>query len=255
MKQTIDDRLNLTNTGARIGIEGASIVLTLDEIDTDGVRTLGQVSTLRIRPVLHVIGQSPGGPSQGGSAGPTASATSVLPRATSAPNTDTVAEAKALRQSTDPDTQVRAITTLDCSAPDPLDGQDDPTRPLVACSTNGSERYVLGPSVIDGTGIVSATTSSVNDRPVILVTFTSAAADVWSRATSDNVGRQLAFVADSGVISAPFIQEATPPGTSTTQISGLFTAQQGTALARQMQNSGSGLELTSTVKMTVSPTK
>jgi len=40
---------------------------------------------------------------------------------------------------------------------DPLLGNDDTTKPLVACDQQGQAKYVLGPSFLDGTQISDAT--------------------------------------------------------------------------------------------------
>ncbi|HET6257240.1 MAG TPA: protein translocase subunit SecD, partial [Pseudonocardia sp.] len=64
--------------------------------------------------------------------------------------------ARQTRQSTDPAVQQMALATLDCKAQDPLRGYDDPTLPLVTCSQDGTEKYVLGPSFLEGTQIANA---------------------------------------------------------------------------------------------------
>ena len=45
-----------------------------------------------------------------------------------------------MRQSSDPTVQQTALITLDCNARDPLRGYDDPTKPLVACSQDKTEK-------------------------------------------------------------------------------------------------------------------
>ena len=64
--------------------------------------------------------------------------------------------ARATRQSTDATVQAQALQALDCAATDPLRGYDDPTLPLVSCNQDGTEKYVLGPSFLEGTQIATA---------------------------------------------------------------------------------------------------
>ena len=65
-----------------------------------------------------------------------------------------------LRQSSDSTTQQAALAKLNCGSnySDPLLGNDDTTKPLVACGQPGDgAKYILGPSFLDGTQISDAT--------------------------------------------------------------------------------------------------
>ena len=64
--------------------------------------------------------------------------------------------ARATRQSTDASVQAQALQALDCAATDPLRGYDDPRLPLVSCNQDGTEKYVLGPSFLEGTQVSTA---------------------------------------------------------------------------------------------------
>lgn len=89
--------------------------------------------------------------------------------------------ARDTRQSTDPATQQMALATLDCAAQDPLRGYDDPTLPLVACSSDGTEKYLLGPAFLEGTQIESASAQQNQQGAgwVVSLTFESQGAAIW----------------------------------------------------------------------------
>jgi preprotein translocase subunit SecD len=146
-------------------------------------------------------------------------------------------ECKALRQSTDATADNTALTKLNCGPQysDPLIGNDDPTKPLVACDQQGQAKYLLGPSFLDGTQISDATSGTDPNGAgyVVNLTFKSAGASTWADYTSKNVNKQAAFVLDTQVVSAPTIDEAILGGN--TQISGSFTQQQAADLANVLK--------------------
>jgi len=166
-----------------------------------------------------------------------------------------IAAAKATRQSTDPAVQEQAILAMDCGAPDPLAGNDDPTLPLIACASDGTSIYVLGPSIIDGQQIDDATSgyNSQQSRYEVSLTFDSEGSNTWAQFTAANIGSNAAFVLDSKVVSAPVIQGATPAG-SATSISGTFTQTQATELANTLKYGSLPLSFTASEAETVSAT-
>ncbi|MCZ4079668.1 protein translocase subunit SecD [Rhodococcus sp. H36-A4] len=166
-----------------------------------------------------------------------------------------ITEAKALRQSEDPQVQQAALATIDCNAPDPLQGNDDPELPLVACSTDGASVYVLGPSIIDGQQIDDATSgfNSQQSRHEVSLSFDSEGSNTWAKFTGANIGKQAAFTLDSKVVSAPQIQGATPAG-SATSITGQFTAQSASELANTLKYGSLPLSFASSEAETVSAT-
>ncbi len=150
---------------------------------------------------------------------------------------DRIAEEKEWRQNTKQGVQyvVLRYQSTQCNKQDILAGNDDPTLPLITCSTDHKVAYLLGPSIISGDQIENAT-SGMNQRGigyVVDLQFKSAAASTWADFTAAHTGTQTAFTLDSQVVSAPMIQEAIPGGR--TQITGgdpPFTA----ATARQLAN-------------------
>ncbi len=163
--------------------------------------------------------------------------------------------AKATRQSTDPAVQQQAMAALDCSAADPLQGNDDPALPLVACDVEGTTVYLLGPSIIDGQDIADASSAfnSQQARNEVSLTFKSEASSTWAQFTAANVGKQAAFTLDSKVVSAPVIQGATPAG-SATSITGNFTAASAKELANTLKYGSLPLSFQASEAETVSAT-
>jgi preprotein translocase subunit SecD len=146
-----------------------------------------------------------------------------------------IAAAKAQRQSTDPAVQQQALTTLDCSKPDVLAGNDDPKLPLVTCGSDGKAKYILSPSFLKGSDIADAKASIAQGGVgfEVQLSFTSTGSDIWGKYTSENVGKQAAFVLDSRVVSAPRINSAITGGT--TSITGQFSQPQAQDLANTLK--------------------
>jgi len=166
-----------------------------------------------------------------------------------------IAAARALRQSSDPTVQQQAVANLDCSVADPLRGNDDPTLPLVACSQDGLNIYLLGPSIIDGQEIADASSvfNSQQSRHEISLSFKTTGSNTWAEFTSANIGKQAAFTLDSKVVSAPTIQGATPAG-SATSITGSFTADSAKELANTLKYGSLPLSFAASEAETVSAT-
>ena len=167
-----------------------------------------------------------------------------------------IADEKQLRQSDDQQIQILALQfqATRCNDEDALAGNDDPNLPLVTCSQDGKEVYLLDKSIISGEQIQNATSGLDNQRGeyVVNVEFKSDASKVWADFTAANVGTQTAFVLDSKVVSAPEIQEAIPGGN--TQITGRFTADSARELANVLKYGSLPLSFESSEAETVSAT-
>jgi preprotein translocase subunit SecD len=159
--------------------------------------------------------------------------------------------ARALRQSTDPSVQQLALQTLDCKANDPLRGYDDPTLPLVACNQDGTEKYVLGPSFLEGTEIASAqsATNQSGAGYVVNLTFKSAGQGIWGDYTANNIGKRVAFTLDGEVVSAPSINGAIY---GQTEISGQFSQAEAQSLAGVLRYGSLPLSFSASEAQTVS---
>jgi preprotein translocase subunit SecD len=161
--------------------------------------------------------------------------------------------ARQMRQSTDPTVQETALLTLDCNARDPLRGYDDPTKPLVACNQEGTEKYVLGPSFLEGTEIASAQAqqNTTGVGWVVSLTFKSAGQQTWGEYTTNNVGKLTAFTLDGEVVSAPRINQ---PIFGATQIEGQFSQKEAEQLAGVLRYGSLPLSFESSEAQTVSAT-
>ncbi len=167
-----------------------------------------------------------------------------------------IADEKALRQSTEQQIQILALQfqATRCNEDDILAGNDDPNLPLVTCSTDHSQVYLLDKAIISGEQIKNASSGMDTQRGeyVVQVEFKPDAANVWADFTASHVGTQTAFVLDSQVVSAPEIQEAIPGGN--TQITGQFTAQRAKELANVLKYGSLPLSFESSEAETVSAT-
>lgn len=147
-----------------------------------------------------------------------------------------IAQCVDLRQSTDATAQTTALVNLHCGSgyTDILLGHDNPRLPLVACDQNGQAKYVLGSALLNGSTIIDV--SAGLDRNGtgfdVNLTLDAAGSSTWAKYTAANVGKQVAFVLDSQVVSAPTIQGAIPGGQ--TQITGNFTQRQAEDLANTL---------------------
>jgi preprotein translocase subunit SecD len=172
---------------------------------------------------------------------------------------DRIAQEKKWRQNTSQYIEMVALQfeATRCDKDDILAGNDDPTLPLVSCSTDHKTAYLLAPSIISGDQIQDAT-SGMNQRGigyVVDLQFKSAAANTWADFTAAHIGTQTAFTLDSQVVSAPMIQEAIPGGR--TQITGgdpPFTASTARQLANVLKYGSLPLSFESSEAQTVSAT-
>jgi len=161
--------------------------------------------------------------------------------------------ARETRQSTDPAVQQTAVVELDCAAQDPLRGYDDPTLPLVACGQDGTEKFVLGPTFLEGTQIENALAQPNQSGAgyAISLTFKSEGAAIWGEYTAQNVGERAAFVLDGEVVSAPTINGAIY---GPTEITGQFGQESAQQLAGVLKYGSLPLSFVSSEAQTVSAT-
>lgn len=153
--------------------------------------------------------------------------------------------------------QQAAMAALDCSKPDPLVGNDQRDKALVACDQEGTAKYVLGPTFLDGTEISDA--GSAPDPQgvgyVVTLDFKSKGGDIWADYTEKHVQEAAAFVLDTQVVSAPTIQGAI---TGQTEISGGgqggFSAAEAKSLADVLKYGSLPLSFDSSEAETVSAT-
>ncbi|MEV6323380.1 protein translocase subunit SecD [Nocardia sp. NPDC051787] len=284
----IENRVNgLGVSGSEVVIDGDNIVITVPGDDGQQARALATTAKLYIRPVLQAVPaagrgatpQTAPGTQAPPAAQPTTPEAPGASEATPAPQqrvfpaqaptqppaepnltpteaaTKEIQAAKALRQSADPSVQQAAMAMLDCAKADPLVGNDDPALPLVTCSTDGTEVFLLDKSRIDGQEIKDAT-SGLNQqqaRHEVYLDFKSGGSDAWAALTGEYVYKRVAFVLDSKVVSAPVVQQGPQQG-GRTQISGNFTATSAKELANTLKYGSLPLSFQTSEAETVSAT-
>ncbi|BAW07811.1 preprotein translocase subunit SecD [Nocardia seriolae] len=290
----IEKRVNgLGVAGSEVVIEGDNLVITVPGEDGAQAKSLATTAKLYVRPMLNVtapqVGKAPQQPAAGQpttpapatdtatptsvpaapsaeapapqnrvfpAQGPTTPSPTPTPKAPNAQQTQQeIAAAKALRQSTDQTAQLQAMATMDCSKPDPLQGNDDPNLPLVTCNTDGTEVYLLDKSKLDGQEIkdASGTLDTRQGRWVVNVEFKSSGSDAWGNLTNEYVGKQLAFALDTKVVSAPRVASGGQFGGST-QISGNFNGTSAKELANSLKYGSLPLSFATSEAETVSAT-
>ncbi|MEV5738462.1 protein translocase subunit SecD [Microbispora rosea] len=149
---------------------------------------------------------------------------------------------------------------IDCTAKNRGQGAiDDPNKQIVACSDDGSARYILDKAAVQGTEISGAQsgTDPTTGEWIVQVDFKSKGAtqfaDITRRITSLPAPRnQLANVLDGVVIVAPTIEEAIPGGSA--RISGSFTQTTATELADQLKYGALPLKFKQSSVVSVSST-
>jgi preprotein translocase subunit SecD len=147
-----------------------------------------------------------------------------------------------------------ALLSLSCEGKDPLVGNDDPDKPLVACDQKGQYKYVLGKRFLKGEDITGANygPDSRGGGYAVNMTFNSHGTDIWAKFTAANVNKQAAFVLDTKVVSAPNINGAIPGGN--TEITGKFSQKEAASLAETLQYGSLPLSFESSDAETVSAT-
>ncbi|MGQ0837458.1 protein translocase subunit SecD [Actinokineospora sp.] len=155
-------------------------------------------------------------------------------------------------------TQEAALATLNCAPgqADPLVGNDDPARPLAACDQDGVEKFILGPSFLEGTEISNATSAADPQGVgfVVSVSFKSTGASIWSDYTATHIQERAAFVLDTEVVSAPTIQGAINGDTRITGGEGGFKQAEAQKLANVLKFGSLPLSFESSEAETVSAT-
>ncbi len=281
-----------------------NIVVSLPEVPSQQTKdALQQSSQMQFRPVLAVSAGTPqpaptatGGatPAPSGSTSPKASASpSPSPSATStknsavngaltaaspspsgsaSPSASPSAAGSGSAEPTSP-TDLAWITPevqqeydqLDCSDPTALDNLvDDPAKPLVTCSADGTAKYILGPVVVSGDTIEDATAGyatnqqgAVTSEVEIALSFNSEGAAKYADISREMVAlpapqNQMATVLDGKVIVAPYFQSAITNGRAS--ITGSFTLESARALADQLKFGALPLSFTLQTSTDISPT-
>ena len=151
----------------------------------------------------------------------------------------------------------------DCANPDNNAAKAPKDQPLIACSADGTAKYILGPAELVGTAITDASAGRDPKSGAWLVqlTMNGDGADAFGKvSTRLNQNRidgltprdQFAFVLDGNVISAPRMNGQILDGKPS--ISGSFTQETATTLADQLKFGALPLSFTVQSSDTISAT-
>jgi preprotein translocase subunit SecD len=154
-------------------------------------------------------------------------------------------------------------TAVDCTKFQTSELVDDPAKPLITCSDDLNEKYLLGPVEVDGTDISSAVAGyrqqngQTTNIVVVNLNFTSDGAKKFGAVTTRLYGLQgnlnrFAIVLDRKVISAPTTNAAILTGQA--EISGNFTIESARSLAKQLQFGALPMSFSLQTENDISPT-
>jgi preprotein translocase subunit SecD len=259
---------------------GNNIVISIPgKQDKNILATVQQTAELRFRQVLlsgaGVAANPQPTPSTSGTASPSPSGT-ASPSPSPTTSTNNAAVPKALKKATSPSPSPSATPTPSASAPattptaegitpalqakfDALDcgnvekvrqelrapGADVPKKPLVTCSEDGVEKFILAPAEVLGTDVKTASAGLQTNSQgvatggwVVQLDFTGSGkkkfADVTRRLFSETGDRnRFAIVLDGLSVSAPTTNGVITNGNA--EISGNFTQAEATDLANVLK--------------------
>jgi preprotein translocase subunit SecD len=270
-RQIIEQRVNgLGVAEAEVVTEGDSnIVISVPGDDGEQARELGATAQLRFRPVLQA--PEPAGPAPTESPEPTDPATptdgaeptdpaeptdgaTATGSSATAGSTDAADSTASPEPGAPPVTQEEAaaqFATLTCEAENVTGEVSRPNDNVATCSEDGTVKYLLGPTIIEGTEIddASAGTSPDTGAWIVLLDFKSDGRAKWADYTAANVGKNVAFTLDGRVISAPTITSAI---NGQTTITGDFTQEKATELANQLRYGALPLTFTQATAQSIS---
>jgi preprotein translocase subunit SecD len=247
------------------------IIVSVPNVQQDElVRLVGQTAVLRFRAVYAAEAVAPPPtaeptpePSGAGSPAPTAEPTTEpsagapsasptgdrrpAPQLPTAPPPPSTPRPTAPGQGTPPDKAIdwqpteadqADFAAFTCDQKDAYPDVSD--QPLVACNQESTEKYLLGPTLIEGTQLTTAAAGVPQNQVqwVVNLEFNSEGGATFEDVTGTLATRQppenqFAIVLDSEVISAPSVSSAIPGGRA--EISGNFNQQSATELANVLK--------------------
>ncbi|HEY0126357.1 MAG TPA: protein translocase subunit SecD, partial [Blastococcus sp.] len=141
-----------------------------------------------------------------------------------------------------------ATLTCDTEAPGSVDRPEDH---VATCSEDGTAKYLLGPSVVEGTAVTdaSAGTRAGTGEWIVQLDFDNEGSAAWAAYTAANIGQNVGITLDGRVISAPSITSAISGGT---EISGSFDQESATELANQLKYGALPLSFTQATAQSIS---
>ncbi|MEE1810716.1 protein translocase subunit SecD [Streptomyces sp. BE133] len=162
---------------------------------------------------------------------------SPTPKASTTPKADATPSASAADQAAAAKLQ-KQFAELDCSSKASRSKAAlgaKPTDTVVACSSEGDAKYVLGPAQVSGTDVDSAKAAidQTNGQWIVQMEFTKGGAKKFQKITGQlaqqqSPQNQFAIALDGEVVSAPYVRTAL---SANAEISGSFTQQSADDLA------------------------
>ena len=251
---------------AEVVTEGDQIVVSVPGGNRQSIDKVTKTAALRFREVLEAVPVGPGQtplPSGSPLATPSPKPAAVKPSATprkrpltagllvaatakptpkptpasaTAPTPSRTSAADALTVHSGDTYTPQAFAALDCTNKLARQGGglDDPKEPVVACNRDGTEKYHLDTSAVQGDEVKGANVGTDQNGIQIQVNvqFTGKGQDKFTKLTEKTLNKRVAVDLDGVVYSAPTIQSVIP---GDAQITGGFTQKEATELANVLK--------------------
>jgi len=237
---------------------GQNIVVQIPgEADAQTRERIQASAQLELRPVLYTTAASTEFVGEDGNSTPFPSPDPTL----NATPTATPTDASDLSWVTEK--LAAEFQAYDCANPDNDPSRAPKDQPVVACSPDGTQKFLLGPMELDGTGITDAAPGrdQKSGAWIVQLTMNGEGGDAFGKVSTrlnqyriDGLAPrdQFAFVLDGQVISAPRMNGAILDGRPS--ISGSFTQESATTLADQLKFGALPLSFTVQSSDTISAT-
>lgn len=204
-------------SGAEVQIDGDgdNLVITVPGSSAEDARNLGTTAKLVVRPVMEALGPDNTQVDQQPKVKDKSDETSVDVRKREIEALREFRQAPLNGEDGKPlaaDQQLRILrenaSKMTCQKADRFAGNDDPSRPLVTCDSQG-QKYILGPaplidpnnpngSRLDGSFIKADTVeggfNNQQGHTYVSFSFKGKGVDTWARVTSTYTGKQVAMV-------------------------------------------------------------
>lgn len=158
--------------------------------------------------------------------------------------------------------QYQALNCFDPKSLKTITSTED--KPLVTCSSDGTEKYILGPVIVGGESIADASagyrtnqSGTTTNEVVINLEFSGDGKGEYAAASEKMVAlpdprNRMAATLDNRVIVAPAFQSAIPDGNA--QITGGFTIEQARSLSQELKFGALPISFELKTQTRISPT-
>ncbi|WTW94113.1 hypothetical protein OG216_12245 [Streptomycetaceae bacterium NBC_01309] len=240
-REILDRRLDFAGVPGTVELRDGRIVVTAAAADREILVGIERRGRLEFRPVYAA---EPAGAAAPVPAAPGVPAGGELPGVS--------AELRAAYAALDCSaTAATAAPTAPAASTTPPPAADAPAAACAEDTTDGTaERFLLGPTALDGSTVQKATAEEPDDMPgqwQITISFNGSGADKFGKLTTDlSSGTQptdrLAVTLDGVVLIAPTVAQPLPGGTAV--ITGKFTRADARRIAASLQTGALPVPLT-----------